>query len=252
MHQQGKVVAWDPVKGQGFIRNLQTTENVYFHIRDWEGLNPPTLEAGVDYEEIHMGGKGPRAMGVVPVEGPSIPKASREALRRERAEIRQRKSQEEQELQQDATPVTAVARSRYAQERAARREKWQIGSASAVLGLWVILLLAGIWMRRMPWVVLPGLALLNIATFFVYSKDKAAADEETLRIREEILHALALAGGWPAAWLAQHVLRHMTAKLGFQIVFWVTVALHMIALATWVLWPVFNPEPPPPSPEPWN
>ena len=251
MHRQGKVVAWDAVVGQGLIRNLQTTESVQFHIRDWEGLNPPKLDAGVEYEEIHVGGKGLCAVGVVPVEGPSIPKSSREALRRERAEIRQRKAQEEQE-QQKPVSATAVARSRYAQERAARREKWQVGTASVVLGLWVILLLAGIWMRRLPWVVLPGLALLNIATFFVYSKDKAAAEEESIRVREDVLHGLALAGGWPAAWLAQHVLRHKTAKLSFQAVFWLTVAVNLLTLAAWVLWPVFFPEPPPPPPEPWQ
>ena len=251
MHRQGKVVAWDAEKNQGFIRCLQTTENAYFHLRDWEGLNPPTLEAGVEYEEIHVGGQGLRAMGVVPVEGPCIPKASREALRRERAEIRQRKAQEEEE-KKVPEPTTAVARSRYAKERAARREKRQLGSAAAVLGLWAILLLAGIWMRRMPWVVLPGLLLLNIGTFFVYWKDKTAAEEQTIRVREDVLHALALLGGWPAAWLAQLSLRHKTAKRSFQLVFWLTVVVNLTALAVWVLWPVFNPEPPPPMPEAWE
>jgi len=251
MHRQGKVVAWDAVEGQGLIRNLQTTENVSFHISDWEGLNPPALEAGVEYEEIHVGGKGLCAVGVVPVEGPSIPKSSREALRRERAEIRQRKAQEYVE-RQAAPPANAVARSRYARQRAARREKWQFGVATAVLGVWIVLLLAGVWMRRMPWVVLPGLALLNIATFFVYSKDKAAAEEKAPRIREDVLHGLALAGGWPAAWLAQQTLRHKTVKLSFQAMFCLTVLLNLAALATWVLWPLFHPEPPPPPPEPWQ
>lgn len=250
MHRQGKVVAWDSVKGQGFIQNLQTTESVYFHVRDWEGVNPPALNVGVEFEEIHVGGKGPRAMGVVPVEGPVIPKASRESLRRERAEIRQRKEQEEQV--QDAPATSAIARSRYARERAARREKWQLGGAAALLGLWALLLLAGIWMRRMPWVVLPGLALLNIATFFVYWKDKTAAEEERIRVREDVLHALALLGGWPAAWLAQQTLRHKTSKLAFQAVFWATVVINLLALGAWVLWPLFHPEPLPPPPQAWE
>ena len=63
MHKQGKVVAWDAVKGFGFIRSTQSLEDVFFHIRDWEGLNPPTLQAAVEFEEIHVGGKGPVAMG---------------------------------------------------------------------------------------------------------------------------------------------------------------------------------------------
>lgn len=251
MHKQGKVVAWDEAKGFGFIRSAQTPEDVFFHIRDWEGLNLPTLQVGVEFDEIHVGGKGPRAMGVVPVEGPVVPKTSREALRRERAEMRNRKAQTADEPAVAATP-TAVSRSRYAKERAARREKWRLGSAAALLGLWLILLLAGIWMRRMPWVVLPGLALLNIATFFAYWKDKVAAEEETIRIREDVLHVLALAGGWPAAWLAQQSLRHKTIKRSFQAMFWLTVLVNVAALAVWVLWPLFNPEPLPPPPEPWN
>lgn len=251
MHMQGKVVAWDAAKGFGFIRGFQSHEDAFFHIRDWEGVNPPTLQAGVEYEEIHVGGKGPRAMGVVPVEGPVIPKTSRDAMRRERANIRQRKAQNQQAEQPSRAPTPAVARSRYAQERAARREKWHLGSIGGLLALWVILLLAGIWMRRMPWVVLPGLVLLNIATFFAYWKDKVAAEEEAIRIREDVLHALALLGGWPAAWLAQQALRHKTSKRSFQAMFWLTVLVNVVALAVWVLWPVFNPEPLPPPPEPY-
>ncbi|MBA4261126.1 MAG: DUF1294 domain-containing protein [Comamonadaceae bacterium] len=250
MHKQGKVVAWDATKGFGFIRSTQTLEDVYFHIRDWEGVNPPALQAAVEFEEIHVGGKGPRAMGVVPVEGPTVPKTSREALRRERAEIRLRKTQESQE-HETPPPATAVARSRYAQQRAARREQWQLGAAAGLLGLWLILLLAGIWMRRMPWVVVPGLALLNIATFFAYWRDKLAAEEQAIRIREEVLHAMALLGGWPAAWLAHRVLPNKTIQRSFQAMFWLTVLLHMLALATWVLWPLFFPEPLPPPPEPY-
>lgn len=251
MHKQGKVVAWDMAKGFGFIRSTQTPEDVFFHVRDWEGVNPPTLELDVEFEEIMVGGKGPRAMSVAPVEGPTIPKTSREALRRERAEIRARKAQEEEAARPPA-PATAVARSRYARERAARREKWRLGSAAALFGLWALLLLAGIWMRRMPWVVLPALALLNIGTFFAYWKDKLAAEEKAVRLREEVLHALALAGGWPAAWLAQQSLRHKTAKRSFRLVFWLTVAVNLLVLAVWVLWPVFNPEPQPPLPEAWE
>ena len=61
-----------------------------------------------------------------------------------------------------------------------------------------------------------------------------------------------LLGGWPAAWLAQQVLRHKTIKRSFQAMFWLTVLVNVAALAVWVLWPVFNPEPPPPPPEPWQ
>lgn len=250
MHKQGTVVAWDEAKGFGFIRSPQTPEDVFFHIRDWEGLNPPTLQVGVAFEEIHVGGKGPRGMGVTPTEGPTVPKTSREALRREREDIRARAASKAAPPENDKP--RAIARSAVAQARAARREKWLLGGLAGLLGLWLVLLLAGIWMRRMPWVVLPGLALLNIGTFFTYWKDKVAAEEEAIRIREDVLHALALVGGWPAAWLAQQVLRHKTVKRSFQAMFWLTVLVNLAALATWVLWPLFHPEPPPPPPEPWQ
>ena len=250
MHKQGTVVAWDAAKGIGFIRSPQTPEDVFFHVRDWEGLNPPAMQAPVAFEEIHVGGKGPRAMSVVPLEGPTVPKVSREALRREREDIRARATAKAQPPAPELP--RAIARSPSAQARATRREQWLLGSLSVVFLLWLVLLLAGVWMRRMPWVVLPGLALLNIGAFFVHWKDKLAADEESVRIREEVLHGLALLGGWPAAWLAQQVLRHKADRIGFQVLFWVAVAVNLVALAAGVLWPVFNPEPPPPPPEPWN
>lgn len=251
MHKQGSVVGWDDTKGFGFIRSPQTAEDVFFHIRDWEGLNPPALHMAVGFEEIRVGGKGPRAMSVAPLDGPTVPKSSREALRREREAIRERVATQAGALE-EPPPPRHIARSPAAQARAARRARWLLGSLAGLFGLWLILLLAGIWMRRMPWVVLPALALLNIGTFFAYWKDKVAAELEAPRLREDLLHALALAGGWPAAWLAQQVLRHKTVKRSFRLLFWLTVAVNLLALAAWVLWPVFNPEPPPPLPEAWE
>jgi uncharacterized membrane protein YsdA (DUF1294 family) len=186
-------------------------------------------------------------MGVVPP-GLTVPRHRARPCGAKREAIRERATR------QDAGRGTprAIACSPAAQARAARREKLLLRSVAGVLALWLILLLAGIWMRRMPWVVLPGLVLLNIATFFVYWKDKVAAEQESIRIREEVLHGLALLGGWPAAWLAQQVLRHKTIKRSFQAMFWFTVLVNVVALAVWVLWPVFNPEPLPPPPEPWQ
>jgi len=60
-------------------------------------------------------------------------------------------------------------------------------------------------------------------TFLVYAIDKSAARAGAWRIPENTLHALALAGGWPGAWLAQQVLRHKSSKTAFLAVFWCTV-----------------------------
>jgi uncharacterized membrane protein YsdA (DUF1294 family) len=70
-------------------------------------------------------------------------------------------------------------------------------------------------------------------TWFAYALDKTAAQQGRWRIAENHLHALALAGGWPGAWLAQRAFRHKTSKPAFRAVFWLTVLLHCAALGGW-------------------
>ena len=178
MHKQGSVVGWDETKGFGFIRSPQTAEDVFFHIRDWEGLNPPALHMAVGFEEIRVGGKGPRAMSVAPLDGPTVPKSSREALRREREAIRERVATQAGAL--DEPPPRHIARSPAAQARAARRARWLMGSLAGLFGLWLILLLAGIWMRRMPWVVLPEGAKA-VPEFYEVTEVWPAASRERVR-----------------------------------------------------------------------
>ena len=55
------------------------------------------------------------------------------------------------------------------------------------------------------------------------------------RTKESHLHLLALAGGWPAAWLAQQTLRHKSQKAAFRAVYALTVVAHCGALAAWLL-----------------
>jgi len=64
MHKQGKVVRWEAERGFGFIRSPDTPADVFFHIRDFRGPGTPSEGLAVSYEEIHVGGKGPRAMAV--------------------------------------------------------------------------------------------------------------------------------------------------------------------------------------------
>jgi uncharacterized membrane protein YsdA (DUF1294 family) len=72
--------------------------------------------------------------------------------------------------------------------------------------------------------------LASLITFIIYLIDKSAAQAGRWRIPEKTLHTLALAGGWPGAWVAQKVLRHKTSKKEFQLVFWLTVVLNLGAL----------------------
>ena len=79
------------------------------------------------------------------------------------------------------------------------------------------------------------LGLVDLATFVGYGFDKRAARRGWRRIPEATLHLLALAGGTPAAFLAQRLLRHKTRKPRFQIAFWLIAALQLAALLGWFL-----------------
>ena len=53
-------------KGFGFIQGAHSS-NVFFHVRDYRGATPPAEGMRVEFEEIQVGGKGPRAMAVRPL-----------------------------------------------------------------------------------------------------------------------------------------------------------------------------------------
>jgi len=65
--------------------------------------------------------------------------------------------------------------------------------------------------------------LINLLTYFAYARDKRYAEQSKWRTPEMRLHLLELVGGWPAALLAQNILRHKSSKVGYQIVFWFIV-----------------------------
>lgn len=67
----------------------------------------------------------------------------------------------------------------------------------------------------------------SFVTFFVYCSDKESAEAGDRRVAENTLHFLDLLGGWPGALLAQQYFRHKTAKLGFQIIFWLVALAHV-------------------------
>ncbi|WP_301583681.1 DUF1294 domain-containing protein [Halomonas alkaliantarctica] len=73
--------------------------------------------------------------------------------------------------------------------------------------------------------------MVSVITYGVYAVDKRAAVKRRRRVSEKTLHLMALAGGWPGAWLAQQRLRHKTQKTRFRRLFWVTVVLNAAALS---------------------
>jgi uncharacterized membrane protein YsdA (DUF1294 family) len=73
--------------------------------------------------------------------------------------------------------------------------------------------------------------LMSLFTFLFYFIDKRAARLSRPRTSEATLHVLELLGGWPGALLAQRLIRHKNAKVGYQVVFWLIVAVHV---AGWI------------------
>jgi uncharacterized membrane protein YsdA (DUF1294 family) len=78
-----------------------------------------------------------------------------------------------------------------------------------------------------------------LVTFLAFALDKRKAATGGWREPEGLLHLLEVAGGWPAAFVAQRVLRHKTAKRGYQAFFWMIVFLHQFAAIDYLRgWPL--------------
>jgi uncharacterized membrane protein YsdA (DUF1294 family) len=83
------------------------------------------------------------------------------------------------------------------------------------------------------WAVLGG---VNVATLLAYGYDKHAARAGRRRVPEAALHAMAAAGGTPAAVIAQSLLRHKTRDRRFRLVFWAIAAVQVAALLAIAHW----------------
>lgn len=75
--------------------------------------------------------------------------------------------------------------------------------------------------------------VISVFTYYVYAKDKSAAESAEWRVPENTLHMYSLFFGWPGAIVAQQRLRHKTRKVSFRIVFWLTVMVNVSAVG-WV------------------
>jgi uncharacterized membrane protein YsdA (DUF1294 family)/cold shock CspA family protein len=223
MKKQGTVVKWNSDKAFGFIRSPDTAADIFFHRRDLLENRPPAVGQAVTFDEIHVGGKGPRALKVELAKNrietaAAVPEDNKAAI----------------------LPRAAPAGERAEPLYLKQREQRLYWTALGLMGFWLLLWLIGIGIGRFPWVVLTGLALLNLATFYVYWRDKEAAIQGSWRASENQLHGLAVLGGWPGAWFAQQILRHKSSKQAFRVVYWATVALNILGLLAWLIWPAFQ------------
>ena len=220
MRKQGRVLRWDAQRGFGFIRSPDTVAEVFFHVRDYEENRLPFEGMEVTFDEIHVGGKGPRGLKVQSV---------RNAIQQAKALPEDPKAA----ILPKGKPVQ-----RNTPDRLTDRERKVLLASLGLMVFWLTMWVVSIGLGRLPALaVLTTLAIINLLTFYIYMLDKNAAETGEWRVTEKQLHVLALVGGWPGAWFAQRVFNHKTSKTSFQMTYWATVALHMTALVAWLLWP---------------
>jgi len=109
-----------------------------------------------------------------------------------------------------------------------------------LMPVWAGLFAYGIVQLRLPLWTIAAVLVINVLTLFLYAFDKGAAERRSWRTREDTLHLLSLAGGWPAAWLARNALRHKSSKPPFLIAETVTVLLHCAAASAWIFLPILR------------
>lgn len=226
MTKQGSIVRWDAARAFGFIRSADSAGDIFFHIRDYRGSAPPREGLAVVFEEILVGGKGPRAMAVRTASSPQGTAS----------DAHNNDSRNPGGRTQRPAPARRSAPARSAARRQGQAPSPATGASLAysLMLLWAGLLAWGVWTQRLPLWSLAALAALNGVTLWMYASDKNAARAGRWRIRESHLHLLSLLGGWPAAWLAQQNMRHKSSKTEFRAVYWTTIVLHCGALA-WVV-----------------
>ena len=223
MTKTGSIVRWDATRAFGFIRSGDCAGDFFFHLRDYRSTTPPRAGLAVVFEEIQVGGKGPRAMAVRTASSPQGTASDARSTGSHRT--------------QRPTPARRPAPALRAGQRRGRAPSPAAGAflAYGLMLVWAALLAWGVWTQRLPLWTLAALAVLNGVTLWIYAADKNAARAGRWRIPESQLHLLALLGGWPAAWVAQQNMRHKSSKTEFRAMYWLTIVLHCGGLACVVL-----------------
>ena len=197
--ERGKLKKWNEAGGYGFIEPLEgDLPDLFFHIRDFTGKRPDVGEL-LQY----------------------IPK--RQADGRWRAKHVRRPLSDER--------------------RQAVRDKEQLLHRLAPT-TWLPPVLVLGFVGFLAWAKSQGLvpayaywytAAINLWTFAAYFRDKRSAERLGQRTPELTLHMLELLGGWPAAWLAQVLLRHKSRKPSFRWTFLLASIANFALVAVWLL-----------------
>jgi uncharacterized membrane protein YsdA (DUF1294 family)/cold shock CspA family protein len=187
---EGLIKSWNDDRGFGFIEPVHGGQEIFVHVTSFSG----------------QGDARPRVGQRVSFEVES----NREGRKR-------------------AKSVQAV--------RAPRRARRAVASGSAQRGtaayFAIPVFALGYFAAHLLWRIPPWVAFVyvgaSLACAIAYAADKSAAQQGRWRIPEANLLLLGLAGGWPGAIVAQQVLRHKSSKASFQLAFWATAVLNVVA-----------------------
>lgn len=201
----GHIESWNETRGFGFLvpENPQRhmPARLFFHVRDYDRRGAqPVPGARVRFTPQRQPDGRWRAIRVADISAASVQRAVRG--------VRPRPMQSSS----PAGGITAV---------------W------IAIGGWLVLLGIAFASGRLPTVALAAFAGLNVLTFAAYAFDKRAAQRGRWRTPESQLHLLELLGGWPAAGVAQQLLRHKRSKTTYRRTYIAMVALHLVALGLW-------------------
>jgi uncharacterized membrane protein YsdA (DUF1294 family)/cold shock CspA family protein len=105
--------------------------------------------------------------------------------------------------------------------------------AFAFPGLFLLFVAAAVFLGLLPLFILGLYLAASAVSFFLYKRDKSAAEIGRWRTNENTLHMFSVIGGWPGAFVAQRLLRHKSSKESFRNLFWATVVINCVALS-WV------------------
>jgi uncharacterized membrane protein YsdA (DUF1294 family) len=84
--------------------------------------------------------------------------------------------------------------------------------------------------RNLYWI---WLAASSAVTFLLYGFDKAQSKSRGWRVPENLLHLLALVGGFPGGWAGRAIFRHKTQHAIFTFVLVVSTLAHL-GLVFWL------------------
>jgi uncharacterized membrane protein YsdA (DUF1294 family)/cold shock CspA family protein len=192
MRIEGTLKSWNDSRGFGFIEPVYGGQEIFVHIKSFEGrTSRPQVGQALSFE-VEVGPQGKkRAKRVQLVAARRVAKAQR-----------------------NESPV-----------------QWGTASFFAIPAFFIVYAAVAASWSVPGWVAGFYLAASALC-FAVYAIDKAAALAGRWRVAESTLIALGLAGGWPGAIVAQQLLRHKSNKASFRAAFWGSVMFNVAGFIT--------------------